>query len=59
MEPDERIRNAATGAMSAARSQAVGGAEENPSPTAIDARTVEAFTAACSEMAEGASDEII
>jgi hypothetical protein len=37
MEPNERIKTAATGAMSAAKSQTVGGAEENPSPTVVDA----------------------
>jgi hypothetical protein len=37
MEPHERIKTAATGAMSAAKSQTVGGAEENPSPTVVDA----------------------
>ena len=45
MEPNERIKTAATAAMSAAKSQAVGGAGENPSPTMVDAQSVEAIIA--------------
>ena len=59
MEPTERIKTAATGAMSAAKSQTVGGAEENPSPTVVDAQTVEALIADWPRMAKSAADEII
>jgi len=59
MEPTERIKTAATGAMSAAKSQTVGGADENPSPTLVDAQTVEALTADWPKMAKSAADEII
>ena len=59
MEPDERIKTAATGAMSAAKSQTVGGAEENPSPTVVDAQTVEALTADWPKMAKSAANETI
>jgi len=59
MEPNERIKTAATGAMSAAKSQAVGGAEENPSPAVVDAQTVEAITADWPKMAKSAAHEII
>ncbi len=59
MEPNERSKTAATGAMSAAKSQTVGGAEENPSPAVVDAQTVEALIADWPEMAKSAADEII
>ena len=59
MEPNERIKTAATGAMSAAKSQTVGGAEENWSPTVVDAQTVEALTADWPKMAKSAANEII
>jgi hypothetical protein len=59
MEPSERIKTATTGAMSAAKSQTVGGAEENPSPTVVDAQTVEALIADWTKMAKSAADEII
>jgi hypothetical protein len=59
MEPNERIKTAATGAMSAAKSQTVGGAGENPSPTVVDAQTVEAIIADWPKMARSAADEII
>ena len=59
MEPTERLKTAATGAMSAAKSQTAGGAEENPSPTVVDAQTVEALVADWPKMAKSAADEII
>jgi hypothetical protein len=59
MEPNERIKTAATGAMSAAKSQTVGGAEEHPSPTVVDAHTIEAITAGWPKMSKSAANEII
>jgi hypothetical protein len=55
----ERVKTAATGAMSAAKSQTVGGAEENPSPTVVDAQTVEAIIADWPEMAKSAANKTI
>ena len=43
--PSERVKTAATGAMSVAKSQTTGEAEENPSPSGVDARTVEGIVA--------------
>lgn len=56
MEPDERIKTAATGAMSAAKGQTAGGAGENPSPTVVDAQTVEALIADWPKMAKSAAN---
>lgn len=57
--PSERIKTAATGAMSAAKSQTVGGAEENPSPTVVDAQTVETLIVDWPKMAKSAANETI
>ncbi len=59
LAPNERIKTAATGAMSAAKSQTVGGAEENPSPTWVDVPTVEAIIGDWPKMARSAANEII
>ena len=58
-EPSERIKTAATAAMSAAKSQTVGGEGENPSPTVVDEQTVEAIIAGWPKMARSAANEII
>lgn len=53
--PSERIKTAATGA----KSQTVGGAEENPSPTVVDAQTVETLIVDWPKMAKSAANETI
>ena len=60
MDPNERIKTAATGAMSAAKSQPVGGAGFSPAPpTVVDAQSVEAIIADWPKMAGSAAGEII
>ena len=59
MEPQDRIKTVAIGAMSAAKTQTVGEAGEQPTQTVVDAQTVEAIIADWPAMSKSGANEII
>lgn len=59
MEPTERLKTVAVGAMSAAKTQTVEAGEEKPTPARVDAATVEAIIAHWPKMSQQGANEIM
>ena len=59
MEPAERLKTVAVGAMSAAKTQTVDAGEEKPTATLVDAATVEAIISEWPKMSQKGAQEII
>ena len=59
MEPAERLKTVAIGAMSAAKTQMVDPGEEKATPTLVDAATVEAIVADWTKMSQKGAKEIL
>ncbi len=59
MEPKERLKTVAVGAMSAAKTQTVAEGGEKPTPALVDTQTVESIISDWPKMAQKAANEII
>ena len=59
MEPQERLKTVAVGAMSAAKTQIIAEGGEKPTPALVDTQTVESIISDWPKMAQKAANEIL